>query len=378
MARKKYKFRRTMIFDGKRYDIKGDSELEVLEKLAELKVSLKRGERAAGGNSTVDRWFEEWLDVYKRPVGLTAKSLATYTQKYYGYISPAIGSMRIKDVREVHLQRILNTQAGRSQSHVSKLRMVMQAMFKKARQIRMIQYDPAEGLTLPQYTKSGRRSITDQERTHILATAQTHRAGLWVLTILYAGLRPQETAALLWKDVDFETNEIHIYKAIESGSDTVKGPKTEAGVRSVPIHSALLPRLRAARKEPFDHVFTKTNGKPFTADAMQQLWHSFRRALDIEMGATVYRNQIVESKVAPDLTAYCLRHTFCTDLERAGVPLNVAKELMGHADIATTANIYTHKDTATLHKNIAKLSAWDAKERGKSCGNVDKEIASDQ
>lgn len=375
MAGKKYQFRKTMTWEGKRYDIKGDSELEVLEKLAALKVSLQRGEKTVGRNSTVDRWFEEWLDVYKRPAGLTTKSLAIYTQKYYGYISPAIGSMRLKDVREVHLQKILNTQAGRSQSHVTKLRMVMQAMFKKARQTRMIQHDPAEGLMLPQYTKGVRRSITDQERVHILATAQTHRAGLWVLTILYAGLRPQETAALLWKDIDFEANEIHVYKALEAGSSVIKSPKTEAGFRSVPIHSALLPRLRAARGAPFEYVFQTRDGNPLSSDALPRLWRSFRRALDIEMGATVYRNQIIESKVAPDLTAYCLRHTFCTDLERAGVPLNVAKELMGHADIATTANIYTHKDAVTLHKNIAKLSDWDEKERGKQRGNVEKKTA---
>ena len=73
------------------------------------------------------------------------------------------------------------------------------------------------------------------------------------------------------------------------------------------------------------------------------------------MGAKTERNQIVESVVAPDLTPYCLRHTFCTDLQKAGVPINVAKELMGHSDIQTTANIYTHRDGATLHAGIALL-----------------------
>ena len=70
--------------------------------------------------------------------------------------------------------------------------------------------------------------------------------------------------------------------------------------------------------------------------------------------------------VADDLTPYCLRHTFCTDLQRAGVSINVAKELMGHADIQTTANIYTHKDSETLHKSIALLDGSG----GKPGGNV--------
>jgi hypothetical protein len=47
-------------------------------------------------------------------------------------------------------------------------------------------------------------------------------------------------------------------------------------------------------------------------------------------------------KIAPDLVCYCLRHTYCTDLQKAGVPINVAKYLMGHANISTTSEIYTH------------------------------------
>lgn len=83
------------------------------------------------------------------------------------------------------------------------------------------------------------------------------------------------------------------------------------------------------------------------------------------MGATVYRNQIIRSVVADDLTPYCLRHTFCTDLQKAGVPINVAKELMGHADISTTANIYTHKDMEVLHNGISLLDGSGGKDGGK-------------
>jgi len=50
----------------------------------------------------------------------------------------------------------------------------------------------------------------------------------------------------------------------------------------------------------------------------------------------------VLSVVAPDLVPYCLRHTYCTDLQTNGVPLKVASYLMGHANISVTANIYTH------------------------------------
>ena len=355
MAKKYSYVRKTMTFEGKRYEVTGKTEQEALEKLAELKVSLQRGEKTVGGNSTVDRWFREWVDLYKKPAGLTPKSLGMYSEKYDNYIKPAIGSMKLKDVREVHLQKILNEQAGMSHSHVTKIRLVLREMFGKARRTRLITFDPAEDLQLPAATKGQHRSVTEEERAHILQLARTHPSGLWVLTILYAGLRPGETAALLWSDIDFDRNEIHVAKAVESGSETVKEPKTNAGIRDVPIHMELRKRLLEVRGEPDRPVFVTRAGNPHNQKSLRRLWTSFVRDLDIHMGAKVYRNQIVESVLADDLVPYCLRHTFCTDLQRAGVPINVAKELMGHSDISVTANIYTHKDAVVLHENMTRL-----------------------
>ena len=51
-------------------------------------------------------------------------------------------------------------------------------------------------------------------------------------------------------------------------------------------------------------------------------------------------------KIAPDLVLYCLRHTYGTDLQHAGVPINIIKYLMGHSDIAVTSNIYVDSGEA--------------------------------
>lgn len=353
----KYKYiRKTLTWDGKRYEVKGKTEEEAIRKLALLQDSLRRGERTVGENSTVDRWFREWFELYKVPSGITQKSLSMYREKYEGYIRPAIGQMKLRDVREAHLQRILNSQAGRSYSHVSKIRMVMRSMFGKARSTRLIMWNPAEDLSLPEYTKGTHRAITEEERAHILAVAADHPSGLWVQTILYSGLRPGETVPLLWRDIDFEKDEIHVNKAVESGTLSIKDPKTDAGFRNIPIHQELRPLLLAAQRGPEDLVFPTSGGKMRDSKALRRLWTGFLRDLDIHMGAVVYRNRIVESVVAEDLTPYCLRHTFCTDLERAGVPINVAKVLMGHSDIAMTANIYTHRNQAVLHENMIRLA----------------------
>ena len=228
-----------------------------------------------------------------------------------------------------------------------------------------VEDDPAELLELPAVTEGRRRSITEEERAAILAVAEHHRAGLWVLTLLYTGMRPGESAALNWADVDFDSNEIHIHAGLESGTGRIKGPKTEAGARDIPIHSALLPRLQRARGEPFSPVFANEAGNRHTEKTMRRMWLSFKRDLDIYMGAETYRNKVVKSAVAPDLTPYCLRHTFCTDLQKAGVAINVAKDLMGHSDISVTANIYTHRNSDVLHHGIMLLDGTGGKTGGK-------------
>ena len=220
MAAYKY-IKKRITWDGKRYEVRGKTEAEALEKLAELLDALKDGRPVTSGDTYVNDWFQEWKRVYKIPSDLTRKSLKLYDEKYHKYIGPVVGKMRLRDVRDIQLQSILNEQRGMSFSHVTKLRMVMQELFHQAYRSRLIPFDPSDGLRLPKNVKGSHRSITEEERAHILEVAQYHPSGLWVLLILYSGLRPGEAAALQWKDIDFDKNEIHVYKAVESGTNTI-------------------------------------------------------------------------------------------------------------------------------------------------------------
>lgn len=355
--------RKTFTYTGTRYEVKGKTEAEALTKMIQLQEELKRGEKTTGGNMTVARWFDEWMELYKEPTGLTPKSLGMYREKFAGYINPEIGRMKLKDVRDVHLQRILNKQAGMSYSHVTKLRAVMQQMFARARKSRLIPFDPAEDLELPRTEKNTRRSLTDAERAAFLAVEPTVKGGILYFTMLYTGMRPGELAGLQWRDVDFVRGEIHVSRALESGTwNTLKDPKTASGDRTIPLRPVLADRLRALRDaepdfSPLAPVFKNQAGNMHSATTMRRLWDSILRAMDIHLGAELYRNQIVSTRLAPDLMPYCLRHTFCTDLQDAGVPINIAKELMGHSDIATTANIYTHRNQETLHSYVSLMDS---------------------
>lgn len=376
--------------NGKRHWVRGETEQEMADKIAAIKEKVKRGEDRVDGKMPVSVWARIWLSEYIDPKArepgepkkrgtMTRQSCRMYHAKLDGYILPAIGKLRMAEVKDVHLQRLLNAQSSMSDSHVKKMRIVLEAMFRQAAKSRIIVYDPAADLSLPAANAGQRRSLTDYERQILLQVADTHKHGLWIRFLLATGIRPGESAPLQVRDLVFTGTQprVLIYKDIEGGTnDTVSAPKTAAGEREVPLPASIIPDLKAAvkGKKPEDFVFPAADGKSMvSASGIASRWRSFSYALDLAMGAEhtpsghIYdpadllpngRPEYPDPqnpklprnghKIAPDLCLYCLRHTYCTDLQRAGVPLNTAKYLMGHSNIATTANIYTHSGEADV------------------------------
>ena len=355
------RYRSTFMFDGKQYErTSTKSQREADKKAAELKRNLENGEVGVCKKMRVDDFANLWLETYKKPV-LTAKSYGNVKRQVDKVIIPRIGSLRLVNVTDIHLQSILNTRAGKSYSHVKKLRDILKAIFRKARESRLIVYDPAEFLELPKCTKGTRRSITELEREHFLKVAAEHYAGLMFQTMLYCGLRSGEVTALSWKDIDYASHMLNIVAAMESGTDALKAPKTPVGVRKIPIPDILYYQLLEKRPvpfSPFTAVFTQeTTGKRHTEYSFRSSWQSFKNAMDYSMGAKWEKATAKDgfgrymktcSVIAPDLVPYCLRHTYCTDLQQKGVHLKTASYLMGHTDISVTANIYTHITDDTL------------------------------
>lgn len=351
MAEKK-RYRSTFYFEGHQYEAASSKSQGDADKKAALKEDkLKRGEIGISGNMTVKRWAEEWLETYKKPV-VTDKGYKDYKHQIDKIIVPAIGSMRIVDVKDIHLQKIMNSRSGYSLTRVKVLRNTIAAIFKRARATKLITYDPSEFIEMPKACNGTHRSITEFERKHFLMVANTHHAGLMFKTMLYCGLRTGEVAALSWNDIDFSNRKIHVRRAMESGKNSPKEPKTAAGVRGIPIPDVIYDDLLSCKGDPFSPVFTQqTTGRRHTESSRRKAWDSLKKEIDISMGAKYEKREAKDGKkrmtkvlsvVANDFVPYCLRHTFCTDLQNKGVPINIAKYLMGHSSLEVTAGIYTH------------------------------------
>ena len=339
-------YRKTFTFEGKRYSVSGKTQEELYERVARKKLELEQGYNRITKNTPVSAWAQEWLDTYKAPVvGLTwYKNIKSILNQI---ILPDIGNLQLKDVKSIHLQRILNKRRDYSKSYIRKIYNVMHEMFSIAKKNDLIRESPADNLNIPKGKKPNkRRSITPKERAFILKTAEKHRAGMFIKIMLYCGLRPGEVAALQWRNIDFKKRTLTVDSALK-GDGSIGEPKSEAGYRTVPIplvlYDDLVARFEESGKNRFAFICTNSGGGKLTKSSIVQMWKSFVYRLNIEMGCKTFKGALIPPyPVADDLVMYCLRHTYCTDLQAAGVPINVARELMGHSNISITAEIYTH------------------------------------
>ncbi len=270
----------------------------------------------------------------------------------------------MKDIRPTNLQKIMNKQAGKSKTHCDKMLVTLKGIFTQAVRDRIIRDNPALDLKAPKAVDGSHRSITDEERSAIISVSETHRFGLFVKTLLWCGLRPQEAVALRWSDTDVINRRLSISKAMKKDG-SIAETKSAAGKRNIPIPPQLWKSYEQVMPSNIDQpMFTTTKSTRHTHTSMKRAWVYFLKEVNIALGAEtiIYYGlpKIKRSVIAKDLTMYCLRHTYCTNLEAAGVPINVAKYLMGHSNISITAKIYTHMRDDTLSDAAEKTANFGA------------------
>ena len=402
---KKYEYKRaTITYDGKRYTARGKTQREADRRLREKISALQRMDGGITSSITVREWSDIWLETYIRPKvrepgkkkmtgTMQESSFQSKKQMVEQYILPAVGNVKLHNVTPAMLQKIINEDPFKSYSHVQKLRIATKQMFKQAWMERRIIFDPAANLEMPATEKNGHRILTENERTTFYQAAQKNRHGLLFRFLLATGIRPNELAALQVGDINLAEKTVHITTALEAGSNVIAPPKTEAGIRYTIINDTNDPQIaedirrHIEGKTDSDFVFTKKDGGMMTRMAVSSYWRSFTRDWDLLLGAEhtpsghIYdpadlayngtplypdpKNPAVPRnghKLADDLVPYCLRHTFGTDLVRSGIPLTTIQYVMGHSDIAVTANVYIEKDKSdaiqalnTLHAAVTKV-----------------------
>lgn len=189
-----------------------------------------------------------------------------------------------------------------------------------------------------------------------MGRAQNGRAAL---IMLFCGLRRGELLALTWNDIDLVKREITINKAVNYVSNTpqLKGPKSEAGKRVVPIPDAIIPALTRPRSSSLMVCPSAETGEVMTGTAYKRAWESYLHYLNIRAGGRDASRSRPPIRAMEPFTAHQLRHTYATMLYDAGVDVLTAQRLLGHGSVKTTMEVYTHLSEKKEQHSIAALNA---------------------
>jgi integrase len=256
---------------GKRQQVSGKTQAEVLAKAEELKAKRAEGLDLDTKQPTIKQFSETWLrDVVKRT--RRPSTHASYEQMFHLYINPKIGKIQLDKLTAARVQGWINmlVDAGNSPATVRNAYQRLRSMLDVGVRYRLISANPAKDVDLPPLTNDRARVLSLKEARLVLITADGKRdlrkpyktkngrtKGLPKLSSRYAllyhlllalGLRRGEGLGLRWEGVDWEAGTLQVRHQVQqiNGKVVVSDyTKTDAGRRTLPIPQALLARLRA-------------------------------------------------------------------------------------------------------------------------------------
>ena len=196
-----------------------------------------------------------------------------------------------------------------------------------------------------QRDKARKTVLTPDEVSRLLVAAREDLdKGVYVAFPFLAGTRPSEQLGLMWDDVDFEANVIHVRRIQMRDGSLSEFTKTAAGVRSIPMSPLLREmllawRVRCPRKDvKLDRVFP--------APGVARAWPLPREGGG---GALIYGNfrrrywaPPLKRLGLPTVTPHSARHSFISVLQAQGVEVGLVAKLAGHKNAVVTLSHYTH------------------------------------
>lgn len=323
-----YSHRYTEVYKGVRIDIKTNNERKIPALVAIRKAEIDS--RETKSDVTLEQYGYYYLETFKRR-SVSIKWYNDLNSIFERHILSVLGDVPMCEITAPEVQNMLSA-GSYSKDFTSKIFNLTRQILTQAHRDGIMPKDISVDLKKPkgEKTKAG-RSLTDDEKRAFFKVIRGHRGEMLCRVMYYCGLRTGEALNLRWEDVDLKRKIIH-----------VRGTKTDAADRLVPIPNKFMRYLNKEKKK---------HGYVCIHDPQQahRAWNNIKRLMNIELGARVYRNELIPPlPVQEPLRLYDLRHTFCTNLEKQGVPINIAARLMGHKDIALTSAIYTHATDAAF------------------------------
>lgn len=332
------------------------SQRDAERELARMVVEVDEGRHVAAAPMTFGELLDRWLDVKRRTV--EPKTIDSYEWIAKAYVRLAFADRKVAALRPIDLDGLYSDLHGRGLAPrtVRICHTVMRQSLEQARRWGLIARNPAVDATPPPQRRKEVDAPTVAQVQELLDVAREDDPDfavyLWVLVA--TGCRRGEACALRWTDVDLERAELAIRRSISQVGHVLREKDTKTHQsRRLAIDEATVSALRSHRRRQRERalalgsqlaadalLFSDAGGRPWRPDVCTNRFGRLRARLGLD-----------------GVRLHDLRHFVASGLGDGGVPIATISSRLGHGEIATTLNLYTHALPATDQRAAAYLGS---------------------
>lgn len=289
---------------------------------------------------------EEWLKYKKNTV--KKSTYYNYSYSVAKYLYPSFAGKNITKIKNYNnfIEELSDTLSPKTvRDIVTKLKEIIN-FYEEEHNTKL----NIKKMSLPKLNKKEIQILSNKEKQKLekYCIQQNDLKSLGILICLNTGLRVGEVCALRWENIDFETRRIHVEKTIEriyskEGNKTIviiDTPKSMTSIRTIPINSKLYNILKQMRGKCKKTDFVLTGLSDHYVEP-RNYQYNFKEILK--------KSKIKRYKF------HTLRHTFATNCIEAGMDIKSLSEILGHADVSITLNIYVHSSDKAKRKYLEKI-----------------------
>ena len=329
----KYLTKAITLPDGKRKYIRAKTKRELDKKVLQFMIEQAQDTPVVSNDMTVEQLGTLWLEKVKRPT-LRPQSFSVYEGRLQYHVFPFIGSMRVQDVKLIHIIDIVNVHGYKSKDANRGLLTTLRSMFAFAVDNEIIRKSPAASrIVLSGAPAREERPLTPAQTKALLAYIRRDddpNVNLFTTIALVTGMRRGEIAALRWDCVDLQSGMIHVRRQMVLSTDEItEDLKTKAAKRDIPIPPEVV------------SVLKNTKAMSNSTYVLGGTCDGHIGSKDIRRYALAWnRAKITAAQIHPHL----FRKTFATRLVESGTDPKRVQYLLGHETLEMTLKIYALYD----------------------------------